>query len=233
MKVKTAGAWLLRDNWRERRRSLHFFLGSHLDPETWLVYTLRACWPQPWCPNQGDVWPQVGGLGTVWLSFHLHGSGWYVCGGHTHTTKKREEYMRASLVFRNSCFTVFTLYRPVPVCLFTPARFTLPGPPGASSGVYLVITPIHQDEHGGEVGLPDELIAGYTDQAKSQWAAGEVAAVISFQLAVPSQQRPDLPLVSQACTSCLSSQHLSGTRKDRACQKQGSVFNKHDSCKNY
>ena len=121
--------------------------------------------------------------------------------------------MRASLVFRNSCFTIFTLYRPVPVCLFTPARFTFPGAPGASSDVYLVITPIHQDEHGGEVGLPGELIAGPTDQAKSQWAAGEVAAVL-FQSAIPTQLRPDLPLVFQLCTSCLSSQHLSRTRKD-------------------
>ena len=141
------------------------------------------------------------------------GSGLYVWGDHTHTTKKKEEYMRASLVFRNSCFTIFTLYRPVPVCLFTPARFTFPGAPGASSDVYLVITPIHQDEHGGEVGLPGELIAGPTDQAKSQWAAGEVAAVL-FQSAIPTQLRPDLPLVFQPCTSCLSSQHLSRTRKD-------------------
>ena len=139
----------------------------------------------------------------------------YVCGETTHKKiRKKEEYMRGSLVFRNSRFTVFTLYRPVPVCLFTPARFTLPGAPGASSDVYLVITPIHQDEHGGEVGLPGELIAGHTDQAKSQWAAGEVAAVISFQSAIPTQQRPDLPLVFQPCTSCLSSQHLSRTRKD-------------------
>ena len=76
----------------------------------------------------------------------------YVCGETTHTTKKKEEYTRASLVFRNSCFTVFTLYRPVPVCLFTPGRFTLPGAPGDFSGGYLVIIPVYQDKHGEKGG---------------------------------------------------------------------------------
>jgi len=52
---------------------------------------------------------------------------------------------------------------------------------------------------GRKAGSPGELIAGHTDQAKSQRAAGEVAAVISFQLPVPPQQRPDLPLISQPC----------------------------------
>ena len=47
---------------------------------------------------------------------------------------------------------------------------------------YLVIIPIHQHEHDKKrAGLPGQLIAGHMDQAKSQWAAGEVAAVISFQ----------------------------------------------------
>ena len=78
--------------------------------------------------------------------------------------------------------TVFTFYRPVAVCPFTPARSTLPGAPGDSSGGCLVIIPIHQQEHGEEgAGLPGQLIAGYMDQAKSRRAAGEVAAVISFQ----------------------------------------------------
>ena len=46
---------------------------------------------------------------------------------------------------------------------------------------YLVIIPIHQHELGEKgAGLPGQLIAGHMDQAKSQWAAGEVAAVISF-----------------------------------------------------
>jgi len=44
------------------------------------------------------------------------------------------------------------------------------------------------------------LIAGHTDQAKSQRAAGEVAAVISFQSTFHPEQRADLPLVSQPCT---------------------------------
>ena len=50
---------------------------------------------------------------------------------------------------------------------------------------------------GREAGSPGELIAGHTDQVKSQWAASEVAAVISFQSTIPPQQRPDLALVSQ------------------------------------
>ena len=63
------------------------------------------------------------------------------------------------------------------------------------------------------------------NQTKGQWAAGEVAAVISSWLTIPPQERPDLALVSQPCVWCVLSQHLSGTRKDRACQNQGSVFN--------
>ena len=47
---------------------------------------------------------------------------------------------------------VFTLYRPVPVCLFTPGRFTLPGAPGDFSGGYLVIIPVYQDKHGEKGG---------------------------------------------------------------------------------
>ena len=47
---------------------------------------------------------------------------------------------------------------------------------------------------GKYAGSPGELIAGHMDQTNGQWAAGEVAAVISFQSTVPPQQRPDLPL---------------------------------------
>ena len=50
-----------------------------------------------------------------------------------------------------------------------------------------------------EAGSPGELIAGHTDQAKSQWAAGDDAAVISFQSTIPTQQRPDLPFAFQPC----------------------------------
>ena len=78
---------------------------------------------------------------------------------------------------------------------------------------------------GREAGSPGELIAGHMDQTKGQWAAGEVAAVVSFWLTIPPQERPDLALVSQPCVWCVFCQHLSGTRKDRACQNQDSVFN--------
>ena len=56
-----------------------------------------------------------------------------------------------------------------------------------------------------EAGLLGQLIAGHMDQAKGQWAAGEVAAVISFQSIIPLQQRADLPLVSQPCIWCVFS----------------------------
>ena len=38
---------------------------------------------------------------------------------------------------------------------------------------------------------------------KSQWAAGEVAAVLSFQQSIRTQQRPDLPLVFQPSVWCV------------------------------
>ena len=70
-------------------------------------------------------------------------------------------------------------------------KFTLPEAPGGSSGVYLVIIPFSRMSMAGrEAGSPGELIAGHMDQAKSQRAAGEVAAVISFQSTVSTQQRP-------------------------------------------
>ena len=56
-----------------------------------------------------------------------------------------------------------------------------------------------------EAGLLGQLIAGHMDQAKGQWAAGEVAAVISFQSIIPLQQRADLPLVFQPCIWCVFS----------------------------
>ena len=60
---------------------------------------------------------------------------------------------------------------------------------------YLVIIPIHHEPGKKGAGVSGQLIAGHMGQAKSQWAAGEVAAVISFQLTLPTQQRPDLPLI--------------------------------------
>ena len=51
-----------------------------------------------------------------------------------------------------------------------------------------------------EAGSPGELIAGHMDQTKGQWAAGEVAAVVSFWLTIPPQERLDPALVSQPCT---------------------------------
>ena len=89
---------------------------------------------------------------------------------------------------------------------------------------YLVIIPIHQESGKKAAGLSGQLIAGHMDQAKSQWAAGEVAAVLSFQQSVHAQQRLDLPLVSSP-ESGVFLQHLSRTTKDRDCQHQGSVFN--------
>ena len=130
----------------------------------------------------------------------------HVCGETTNKAKKKGRILRASLMFRNEYFTVFALYRPVPVCLFTPMKFTVPGAPGDSSGVCLVIIPFSSTSMAGrEAGSPGELIAGHTDQAKGQWATGEVAAVISFQSTVPTQQRPDLPLISQPCAWCVFS----------------------------
>ena len=76
-----------------------------------------------------------------------------------------------------------------------------------------------------EAGPPGELIAGHVDQAKSQWAAGEVAAVVSFWSTVPTQQRADLPLVFQPCVWRVFSTTSVKTRKNQACQNQGSVFN--------
>ena len=81
------------------------------------------------------------------------------------------------------------LHRPVPI-----PSLPLQGSPSVGlletpQVSYLVIFPIHQHKHGKRrTGLSGQLIAGHMNQAKSQWAAGEGAAVLSFQ-----QQRPDLP----------------------------------------
>ena len=62
-----------------------------------------------------------------------------------------------------------------------------------------------------EAGSPGELIPGHRDQAKSQWAAGEVAAVISSSRLSPPKIT-ELPFVFQP-SSPVFSQHLSGARK--------------------
>ena len=117
------------------------------------------------------------------------------------------------------------LHRPVPI-----PSLPLQGSPSVGlletpQVSYLVIFPIHQHKHGKRrTGLSGQLIAGHMNQAKSQWAAGEGAAVLSFQQSVHAQQRPDLPLVSSPAPGVFS-RHLSRTTKDRDCQHQGSVFN--------
>ena len=105
-----------------------------------------------------------------------------------------------------------TLHDPMDCCLQAPPSMgfsrqeywsgvPLPSPSQVS---YLVIIPIHQHEHGKRgAGLSGQLIAGHMDQAKSQWAAGEVAALLSFQQSVLTQQRPDLPLVFQPSVWCV------------------------------
>ena len=70
---------------------------------------------------------------------------------------------------------------------------------------YLVIIPIYQHEHDNKrAGLPGQLIAGHMDQAKSQWAAGEVAAVISFQLTLYSEENRAAPRFSAQISYFLS-----------------------------
>ena len=49
---------------------------------------------------------------------------------------------------------------------------------------------------GREAGPPGELIAGHVDQAKSQRAAGEVAAVISQSTLSSAETRPAPRLVA-------------------------------------
>ena len=58
------------------------------------------------------------------------------------------------------------------------------------------------------------------DQAKSQWAAGEVAAVTSFRSTVLLSRDQTCPSSSRPVSGVFS-QLLSRMRKDRACQNQG------------
>ena len=81
------------------------------------------------------------------------------------------------------------LYRPVPIPSLPLQDSPSLGPLETPQVSYLVIIPIHQHKHDKKrAGLPGQLIAGHMDQAKSQWAAGEVSAVLSFQQSVHAQQ---------------------------------------------
>ena len=73
-----------------------------------------------------------------------------------------------------------------------------------------------------EAGSPGELIPGHRDRAKSQWAAGEVAAVLSFQSTLSSKENRAAPRLSAQLSCVFSTPQWD--KKDRACQNQGSVF---------
>lgn len=98
----------------------------------------------------------------------------------------------------------------------SPARFPLPGAWRLSGG-YLAIIPIYQHTVEQEAGSPCGLTAGHMDQANSQWAAGEVAAMTSFRSTGPIASR------NQTCPR-LPALHLSvfsaPGQEDRACQNQ-------------
>ena len=73
-----------------------------------------------------------------------------------------------------------------------------------------------------EAGASGELIPGHRNQAKSQWAAGEVAAVLSFQSTLSSEENRAAPRLSVQLFCVFSATQQD--KKDRACQNQGSVF---------
>ena len=124
-----------------------------------------------------------------------------VCGETPHTKlRKREEHVRASLVFRNEYFSVFTLHRPVPVCLFTPARFPLPGAPGDSSGELPGnYSSMSMGRRGAGIWWIDCRACG---SGKKSVESGEVAAVTSFRSTVYSAETrpaPRLPALRLVC----------------------------------
>ena len=77
-----------------------------------------------------------------------------------------------------------------------------------------------------EAGSPCGLAAGHMDQAKSQWAAGEVAAMTSFRSTILLSRNQTCPSSSSPASGVFS-QLLSRTRKDRACAQHY-----HDSHRN-
>ena len=118
------------------------------------------------------------------------------------------------------------LYRPLPI-----SSLPLSGSP--SLGLletpqvsYLVIIPIHQQEHGEKgAGLYEQLIAGHMDQQKAN------EQQVRLQLCSPSSRHPYSLSRDQTCPSSSSpasgvfSQNLSGIREDPECQHHGSVLN--------
>ena len=121
---------------------------------------------------------------------------------------------------------VFTLYRHVPVCLFTPERFTLPGAPGDLSGGlpgHYSNSPAWAWEERRQVYLVDWLQGTWIRQE----ANGQQVTLLLWS----SSGRPFLLSRDQTCPSSPSPasgvffQHPSGTRKDLVYQNQGSVFN--------
>ena len=64
-----------------------------------------------------------------------------------------------------------------------------------------------------EAGSPGELVPGNRDRAKSQWAAGEAAAVLSFPSTLSSEESRDAPRLPAQLS--VVSQHLSGTEPAR------------------
>ena len=88
---------------------------------------------------------------------------------------------------------------------------------------YLVIIPISQQFRlSREAGSPGELVPGHRDRAKSQWAAGEAAAVLSFQSTVSSEENRAAPRLSAQLSHVFSTPQRD--KKDRAWQKQGTMF---------
>ena len=91
---------------------------------------------------------------------------------------------------------------------------------------YLVIIPIHQQEHGEKgAGLSGQLIAGHMDQQKA------TEQQVRLQLCSPSSRHPYSLSRDQTCPSSSSpasgvfSQNFSGIRDDPECQHHGSVLN--------
>ena len=107
-KVKTGGAWLLRDNWGERRLTLHFFQRSLEVPGTWLVYTLGGSTDHSdglLVLTEGMCDPRRGSGDCVSLTPPACVSS--TCTGRRHTHKAKK---KGRMHERFSCVEEFTLY---------------------------------------------------------------------------------------------------------------------------